>query len=84
MKLKPSVALALAKAGHGTPLNVTEAQTLLALGEWINQGCPVKSADEGTWGYDDTLANVPLPQVDDPNKAPWSRAQFAAKIRDAA
>ncbi len=84
MKLKPTIAMPLAKAANGVPLNEKEAQTLRALSEWILRGCPVKAADEGTWSYDDTLTDVPLPQVDDPNNAPWSRAQFAAKIRDAA
>ncbi len=60
MKLRPMVALPLAKAACGRPLDEGERKVLAALSHWVANGCPERRqrTDDEEWGNDDTCPDL--------------------------
>ncbi len=61
MKLQPMVALPLAKAACGRPLDERERKVLAALSHWVANGCPPSGGSGSTTrsgGDDDTRPNL--------------------------
>ncbi|MEE8536899.1 MAG: hypothetical protein V3S71_02755 [Acidobacteriota bacterium] len=57
MKLKPTVSMPMAKAACGRALTDEDRRTLLALAEWILQGCPeIVSGDSTRVDLEDLVA----------------------------